>query len=128
MDVSYAIFIGLMLLVGIIIVGSIVGSLYDRYLWNCAKEVHVQCTLLKASHSDSTLETHSVPTVTSNGDVGVGVVTTGDDESYTTIWDCGEYGRLVTDDEDVFRWAKKSSTLIILLRSDGQAQIGGIIR
>lgn len=32
---------------------------------------------------------------------------------YITIWDCGKYGRLVSEDTHVFKWAHDESMLLL---------------
>ena len=45
-------------------------------------------------------------------------------DRYVTVWDCGEYGRLVADDEYIFRFAKDISTLILKKKNEEVRIIG----
>lgn len=103
---------------------AIVWAIVDCCRWSNAKEFTKKCRLLKILHEDSTEESQAVPVFTGNG-VGVGVATSGHSESYTTVWDCGEYGRLVSDDKEVFRWAKPES-ILYLKTLDSECRIEGI--
>lgn len=98
----------------------------DNYQWSKRPTFIIAGKLLNIQHRSSTLETHSVPVVTTNG-FGVGMVTTGEDGEFVTIWDCGKYGRLVADDEEVFRWAQPKSNLIVK-EKDNEVRIYGIQR
>ena len=103
----------------------------DEYQWSQVKPFGQECTLLNQNYKSSTLQTHSVPVATGNG-IGMGMVTTGEDEKYITVWDfcfcilCGKYGRLVADDKEIFRLAKDTSTLLIK-EKDGEYRIDGIV-
>lgn len=76
------------------------------------------CRLISASHAASTRRTHAVPVANGNGGVGVGMVTTGESEKFTTIWYQQEFGQIVCDDKNIFRWAKDPSDLLIKVRGD----------
>lgn len=105
---------------GVIILGAIGGIMWYRTPAN-----QYVCKLVSIKHFDSTEQSSAVPVMTGNGNVGVGVATSGNPESHTTVWDCGTLGRLVSDNAEVFRWAKPTSTLWIKVIDD-EARIVGI--
>lgn len=106
------------------LVAAGIGCGIDEYKWHVTPSFKIMAHLLSSSHKASTLETHAVPVVTGKG-VGMGVVTTGESEKFTTIWECGKYGRLVADDEVIFQYAKPISELWIKCR-DKECRIDGI--
>lgn len=116
---------GLLGLFVLFLILAIIGAIIDAWRWHHAVAFKQDAKLLTSSHKASTLETHAVPTVGANGTVGVGVVTTGDSECYTTIWECGKYGRLVSDDQNVFEYAKPKS-ILWLKKLDNEVRIDGI--
>lgn len=93
--------------------------------WSRRPIFTVQAACLSVHFKDSTLQTDAEPVITSNGGVGMGVMTTGEPEDSVTVWDCGIYGRLISHDEDVFRWAQSTSTLK-LKEWNGEVRIVGI--
>lgn len=97
----------------------------DAWQWHQTPHFEHPGVLLSNNFKSSTRRSHAVPVATGNG-VGVGMVTTGEDEKYITVWDCGKYGRLVADDETVYRWAKPKS-ILFLKAKDGKARIVGIM-
>lgn len=82
--------------------------------------------LISSEVKASTQRSSTIPVVTTGGNVGIGVVITGDPEKHITVWDCGKYGKLVSDDETVFRLAEDRSTLLVKFL-DGEAWIVGIL-
>lgn len=111
-------------------VAFIVSAIYHWYCWEYrAKLVDVEATLISMKHRRSTLQSHAVPTTVVTGDggvgVGMGVVTTGEGEGFVTVWDCGKYGRLVADNEQIFRWAQEKSRLELRVLGD-EARIESI--
>lgn len=90
---------------------------YEEIQWLNTKEFPWPAELVSANFTGSTLRTSAVPVVTGKG-VGMGAVTTGNPEQYITLWDCGEYGRLVVDDKNLFRIARPKMTLYLKKRGD----------
>lgn len=105
-----------LLIVAIIVIG--ICSLGKEYLWYQTEPFEHNATLLSLGHKSSTQKTSIVNTVGANGTFGVGSVVTGEPEKFVTVWDCGEYGRLIADDEEIFRWAKPESTLLLKKRGN----------
>lgn len=111
----------------VVILGMVIFAVYfaiEEHRWDKCPEFTVKAKLLNAQYAGSTRRTETVPVVTGDG-LGVGFVTTGNPEKTVTVWDCGKYGRLITDDENIFRWAKAESTLYLKERGD-EVRIVGI--
>ncbi len=85
--------------------------------WAKTESRQVKCDLISKNYKGSTLESHSVPTIGSNGSVGIGVVTTGDSEEYISAFNCENMGSVVTTDKEIFTKAKKQNTLLIQIRN-----------
>jgi hypothetical protein len=98
---------------------------FDEFLWARAREFKFNAVLISDAYHPSTRHTHAVPVVAGKG-VGVGVITTGHGSEYITVWDCGKYGRIVVNDENIFRFAKPKSTLCLKERG-GEVRVVGII-
>jgi hypothetical protein len=96
----------------LIIVISIFFSIINFYNNALTKEATIiDCKLLNRSYQGSTLKTDAVPVVGvgMNGyaTVGVGLVTSGHREDFISVFDCGNYGILISDNKEVFRKAKE---------------------
>ena len=89
----------------------VLNFLIVRYRWSEQPVFKQKCILTSLKYEESTQQTNTFPVINSNGSVGVGLSTTGNPESYVTIWNCGEYGRLKTDSRTVFQWSKIESIL-----------------
>ena len=111
----------------------------DYKAWKSAPIIIVEATLLNQDYQPSTLKTHCTPVFHGghnsycngqshyhSGGMSMAVRTTGHDKIYTTIWDCGQYGRCICDDEKVFRKAKSKSKLKIKYLFD-EVRIYGIV-
>lgn len=72
----------------------------------------VECTLLNSEYLTSTRNSHVAP-IFSGGKTSWAWYSTGHPEKYTTIWDCQKYGRVVSKDKEVYRYAKDKSILQI---------------
>jgi len=72
-----------------------------------------ECTLISYSHQPSTLRTNVAPIVGSNGNVSCAVYTTGHTENFTTLWDCGKFGRVTSQDKKLFQFGKPRMVLLI---------------
>ena len=64
-----------------------------------------------------------------NGKTGATPIfySSGSREKHTTIWECGEYGRLICNEEIVFRYAKPKS-ILLLKKVDDEVRIWDIKR
>lgn len=91
--------------------------------WAKIEPVPHKATLISTEYAESTIETHVVPVATGKS-VGAGVVTTGSPEKHITVWDLGEYGRVVCDDKTVFQYAKPESVLMIKVRGKAVKIVG----
>ncbi len=92
-----------------------------------ADSYEVECELIHINYSPSTCKTHIAPIISSNGTVSTAIYTTGNSEKKSTLWNCGKFGRLSSDRNDVFQFCKEKSILII--RSNNyDTRIVGIIR
>lgn len=87
------------------------------------KPVEVECSLISINYLPSTKRSSLAPIFGS--DLSFVYYSTGNDEKCTTVWDCGCYGRLTTNREDVYRYAKDKSILFIK-SSDWKTEIVGI--
>jgi hypothetical protein len=72
----------------------------------------VECTLLSEDYSASTEKTHVAPIISNKG-VATAIYTTGNPERFVTIWNCGRFGKIVSNNKKVFRLAKQKSILKI---------------
>ena len=97
---------------------------WDEIQWARTPEFKYRASLLRSSHLGSTLETHPVTTITTGGQIGIGSVTTGHDEEFYTLWDCGKYGHVSVEDEHIFQYAKEKSDLWIKVRGDDVRIVG----
>ena len=73
--------------------------------------------LISTEYKSSTEKSNLVNTVGYNGHPGIGVVVTGDPEKYITVWET-QYGRIVCNSKDVFRFAKPRVNLIVKIRNE----------
>ena len=87
--------------------------------------IEQECILLSHNFNPSTLRTHVAPIISGKGNVSCAVYSTGHAEQKVTVWDCGPYGRLTTEDKTVYRFAKERSTLYIR-SSSWDTRIAGI--
>ncbi len=108
-------FVGLIVFIVLFGIGYCVK---DDYLWNHAPRQEVSCNLLSQSVDPSTLQTHLIPSVATRGGMSFGVVTTGQAEQHITIWDCSGYGRVVSNNDAVFQYAKPISSLVFALKNN----------
>jgi len=90
--------------------------------WNNAKIEQLPATLLSQQYNPSTQTTDLVPVYTSKG-FGMGVSSSGDPESYITLWDTKE-GRLKVNNKEVWRYAKPESILLITRLNDEFRVVG----
>lgn len=109
--------------------GWLVGSIIGVFVFFCAlcgisyvvnewefskiPPVEVECTQLRSDFVPSTLRTHIAPVMSSDGKFSAAVYTTGHAEKRVTIWDCGKYGRLISERGDVYRYGTEKSILYI---------------
>jgi hypothetical protein len=84
--------------------------------WNleyyCAPSIEQESQLISVSYSPSTASYDITPMIIGK-QIGFIFHSSGNPESYITGWQCGKYGRLVTDSEKVFRHSKPSSILYL---------------
>lgn len=104
------------ILFSILFIGFPFGFFYKQI--RIQKEaIIIDCKLLSRSFKGSTLEINPVPVVSMgmNGgaSVGVGLATSGHGEEYTSSFDCGDYGILISDDKEIFRQAKENNKLTV---------------
>lgn len=117
-----------MLAIGIAIVLFLAAWLLAyEVIFCCGPDIYVECTLLNNDYHPSTQRTHIAPIISSSGKMSTAVYTTGNPKSYTTVWDCGEYGRLVCTNKKVYQYAKDKSTLIIK-HTSYETRIMGIVK
>lgn len=83
--------------------------------------------LLNVDYKPSTKEYHSAPIFNLKGGMSYAWYSTGHSEKHITIWDCGKYGTITSDDEHIFRFAKKESVLHIK-EYNNEVRIVGIER
>jgi hypothetical protein len=98
---------------------------YEAYMWTLVPQFECPATLINDQYHPSTLQSHMAPTMGSSGRMSTTFYTTGSSESYITVWDCGKYGRLRSDNEKVYRWAQPESVLY-LKQLDDDVRIVGI--
>ncbi len=98
---------------------------YDEISWFAAPRFRHECVLMSLQYSPSTSRGHLSPTFV-GGKVGFTPYSTGRSEKNETVWDCGKYGRLISNDKEVFRWARDTSTLLLAKRGK-RARIMGIV-
>lgn len=114
-------FLAFIALIGALIVGLLVIVLiWFSILWikneiafYRAPSFPVRATLLSQDFIPSTRQTHVAPVFSGKGRMSMAVYSTGHSERYTTMWDCGKYGRLTSDQERVFRFAQEESVLLL---------------
>lgn len=85
----------------------------DELQFSKVPPVEVECYQLTSEFVPSTLRTNIAPVFSSNGTSSIAVYTTGHSEKLVTVWDCGKYGRLVSEDAYIYRYAKQKSVLYI---------------
>jgi len=98
--VTKIIFIVFMMIMVCYAVSVIGGREYNEVQWSRTQAIEVECRLL------SPIGSH------------------GSDGSPVTVWDCGEYGNNISINEDVFRWAKEKSWLLLKVRKDKVRIVG----
>lgn len=91
----------------------IVGSAYVEIQFYRAIPFKCEATLIRNDYIASTRSTHVAPIFSTNGKTSMAVYSTGHSEIFTTIWDCGKYGNIVSDSEHIFRYAKAKSILLL---------------
>lgn len=93
-----------------IILGLIVFKGYKQHQEIISKVQILDCKLLNKSYNGSTLTVNPVPMVGlgMNGRInaGIGLVTSGQGKRFITMFDCGTYGTIVSENENIFRLAK----------------------
>ena len=103
-NIIFNILIFLVVIIAITIIFS------NFYLQN-KKAIIIDCKLLNRSYKGLTLETNAVPIVgmgmNGGATVGVGLSTSGHSEDFISVFDCGNYGILISNDKEVFRKAKE---------------------
>lgn len=77
------------------------------------KSFEIEATLLNVNFKQSTQNTHIAPIINSKGGMSTAFYTTGHPEKYLTVWDCGKYGRLISEDKTIFRYAQPKSILFV---------------
>jgi hypothetical protein len=79
--------------------------------------ITIDCKLLNRSFKGSTLETNAVPVVgmgmNGGANVGVGLATSGYSKEFISLFDCGNYGILISDNKEIFRKAKENNKLTV---------------
>lgn len=100
------------------------GNIRQEILWAQTDSFAHPCTLISSNYNPSTEAAHPVTTINGKGGVGVGVVFTGRPAEHITAWDCGQFGRVATDDLKLFQQAKPQMTLQ-LKHLDGVTRIVG---
>ena len=116
-------FFGTAILVFLSIVGYF---LINEISWAKTPSTEKECHLTAQNYTASTLRTNVIPLYTGKGGMGMAVATSGDPETKTTTWDCGDFGRITTDNKDCYRWGKDTSTLLIKIRGKDY-RVKGII-
>lgn len=81
--------------------------------FNNLKHFEIEATLLNFNFKQSTQNTHIAPIINSKGGMSTAFYTTGHPEKYLTIWDCGKYGRIISEDKTVFKYAQPKSILFV---------------
>lgn len=97
----------------------------DEYKFRQLPVSVVECTLLNHNYSASTRQMRAAPVIGSNGNISTVVYSTGDFEKNITVWDCGEFGRLVSHDKTIYRLAKEK-TVLLIRSNDYDTRIVGI--
>ena len=103
------------LVVGLVIFGVVVvgGWIYTEMHWSSLPTIEQRATLENCNFRPSTLKNHITPIFSGNGKMHMAVTATGHEDIYTTVWNCGPYGRITCDEEEVFRYAQEEATLLI---------------
>lgn len=91
-----------------------------------AKQI-INCKLLSKNYKGSTLATNAVPMVgmSFNGSLntGVGFATTGSGKEFITIFDCGDRGTIVSNNENIFRLASDGENSLEISFYDNKYKI-----
>lgn len=87
-----------------------------------------KCQLIQKVFKGSTLKNDGVPSITMNGQLAIGVVTTGEGEKHVTIWECEKLGTMTSIDDEVFRLAQNQETLVIAKNWNGKIVIRKVLR
>lgn len=74
--------------------------------------IQVEAKLISINYLPSTKRSNFAP-IFHGTNISWAYYSTGNHEKYTTSWDCGPYGNLTCDREDVYRYAKEKSILWI---------------
>jgi hypothetical protein len=85
----------------------------DEYQFSKIPVVQVEGKLLSHGFSPSTQLSRVAPIVGHKGQGSCAVYTTGDPEKKITVWDCGKYGRLTSENKRVYQYATDRATLLI---------------
>lgn len=89
----------------------LVGSFFVyEYAFYKATPFRVEATLLSFNYIPSTRSSNIAYNLGSGDPI---YYTSGRGETHTTIWDCGKYGRLISDNETIFRFARHKSILLL---------------
>lgn len=120
-------FVGLIVL-GIVVALALVLGTYaiNEYQFSQVPVVQVEARLISHGFSPSTQRTRVAPVVGSKGQVSCAVYTTGDGEKKITVWDCGKYGRLTSENKRVYQYAQENATLLVR-HSDYDTRIVGMV-
>lgn len=101
-----------MCIAGVAAITVFVWGIVDLVKWDSIPPSRHECRLISGSFSPSTSEIQPAPVVTTKG-LGVGFIPRGNPERRTTVWECNGVGRVLTDNKEVYRFAKDASTLIL---------------
>jgi len=100
---------------------AILDKVYDCYRFRNSPIQSCEATLIYDSYTGSTLQSHTgsgVSVVGGKAGVHTTTYTTGSSEKFVTIWDCGKHGRMKSDKEHIFRFAKPESILYFRQRGN----------
>jgi len=111
-----AILIGLFILV----VSCVV---LNEWKWGKTPAVECEARLIGSSFLPSTKTSHVTP-IYGNRQMHVALTQTGHYEKYITEWDCGDLGRHVCHEKEVYQYAKDVSILLIKKREEAIRIVG----
>jgi len=118
-------FIIIVIVVMVALFAPVAYLIYQEIRWSRQPSFECEAILLTHDFFPSTLQTHVAPVISTKGQAGTVVYTSGSREKNLTVWDCGKYGRITCIDKQVFRFAKPKANLI-LKELDGDCRIIGI--
>lgn len=120
------IFVGLFALLILIPIAVIYQAVRIEAQWDSIPVIECDATLVSDIFLPSTESAHFTP-LFSGGGMSSAMITTGHGERYSTVWDCGRYGRISCDDNTVYRYATDKAVLYIKVW-DEEVRITGIKR